>query len=285
MERTGTIVVGIDGSSDSHAAATWAVRQAREAGLSVQLVHSALRPRFEEPEVLLRDELAEADAVLEDAMDRIGRFAGVPISAQTLDGVGLSPTDALVAASKGAVMLVVGATGHGGFRGLLLGSVSQHVSRHASCPVVIVRDAADPTSRRIVVGVDGSEHSTAALEFALTQLAGSGAEVVVIQTWRAASLHGKFESLPLPDDAEQRQQRYQQQLETLVAPWREKFPEVHLSAEAVPGHTVPVLTDASTHASLVVVGAAGRGAFASLLLGSVSQSVLHHAASPVVIVR
>ena len=74
-------------------------------------------------------------------------------------------------------------------------------------------------------------------------------------------------------------------LEAELEPWREKYPDVRLLAEAVPGHPGHLLAVASQHAALVVVGSRGRGTLTETLLGSVSQAVLHHAHCPVAVLR
>ena len=82
------------------------------------------------------------------------------------------PAAALVQEAETSELLVVGSRGRGGFAGLLLGSTSTSVAMHAACPVVVVRgiedEAAVPasSSRHVIVGVDGSKLSDAALEFA-----------------------------------------------------------------------------------------------------------------------
>ena len=70
-----------------------------------------------------------------------------------------------------------------------------------------------------------------------------------------------------------------------LAMWQQKFPAVPLTIEAVPGHAAAVLVDASEHAGIVVVGSRQRQSVTGLILGSVSEKVLHHARCPVVIAR
>jgi nucleotide-binding universal stress UspA family protein len=77
----------------------------------------------------------------------------------------------------------------------------------------------------------------------------------------------------------------QQLLARLLAPWQQKYPAVDVVPEVVPGHPGEVLANASERAALVVVGSRGRSAFAGMMLGSVSQEVLHRARCPVVIAR
>jgi nucleotide-binding universal stress UspA family protein len=212
---------------------------------------------------------------------------GVSVSVRRMEALGLTPAAAVVEASKGASVIVLGARGHGGFSGLLLGSVSQHAARHAACPVVTVRAPQDPRSHRVVVGVDGSDSAENALARALEHAQLRHGDVTAILGWRGPTLHGIGVAVSISEDARQQhqQQRHQDQLEDWLAPWRTKFPDVRLEGEAIPGHAGRLLIDASHHASVVVVGSRGRGAFTGLLLGSVSQAVLDHARCPIAVVR
>ncbi|MGZ4316294.1 MAG: universal stress protein [Gaiellaceae bacterium] len=147
---TGSIVVGVDGSSGARAALCWAIGEAQFRRIPVhavyvhkhpwssdtaspyrQLVVGELRERLaEEARQNLDDEV---HAALETAGD------GVRVVQQVVEGF---PAEVLVRAATDADLLVVGSRGHGGFVGLLLGSVSQQCAQHASCPVVIVPPAA-----------------------------------------------------------------------------------------------------------------------------------------------
>jgi nucleotide-binding universal stress UspA family protein len=143
----GTIVVGIDGSAESKAALRFALAEARLRGAEVLCLHAWTYPALAGAEGLatpltagifdsLRD---DAEAVLDEVIAEVaGDGGGVTIRRSTVE----EPAGrALVDASKGADLLVVGSRGHGGLAGLLLGSVSQQCAHHATCPVVIVPPA------------------------------------------------------------------------------------------------------------------------------------------------
>jgi nucleotide-binding universal stress UspA family protein len=149
------IIVGIDGSGHSHKALEWAVSEAavRHAPLTVLTVSQALAGYTEAlaghwdggsvaypgdrdlTEKALRAAKEETDSVIEKA-DEGSRPPSVTVLAVT----GL-PAEELTAAADGADMLVVGSRGAGGFKRLLLGSVSVHVTHHAHCPVVVIPDS------------------------------------------------------------------------------------------------------------------------------------------------
>lgn len=136
-----TIVVGVDGSPESRAALRWALAEARLRGADVQAVYvwsipvipgRELGPSYVLP---MEDLRAEAGAVL-DAVLADEVTDGVQVTPVVVEG---NPADMLVEAGKEADLLVVGSRGHGGFAGLLLGSVSAQLAHHAACPLVIVR--------------------------------------------------------------------------------------------------------------------------------------------------
>jgi nucleotide-binding universal stress UspA family protein len=138
------IVVGVDGSEESKAALRWAVEEARLRGAAVRVVHVWMARPVLLPgsPILAADwELVRKGAeefVQGCVADAIGRPSDLKVTVDAVHGI---PAAALVQAAKGAELLVMGSRGHGGFAGLLLGSVSQQCVQHAPCPVVIVRDA------------------------------------------------------------------------------------------------------------------------------------------------
>ncbi len=139
-----TIVVGVDGSVDGKRALAWALDEAEHHGMTLLLVNSVdLGISAADPYSggYVLEQLQEAGrAALEEA-EGIAAARGVETERRLETG---SPAYALVDASKGAALLVVGNRGHGGFRGLLLGSVSAACVHHAHCPVVVVRPPDKP---------------------------------------------------------------------------------------------------------------------------------------------
>ncbi len=146
----GRIVVGLDGSRGSIAAFDWAVAEARLRGATIDAVlvyryadaswsfagEGVVLPMrsFEEVE-------ADAEAALQSHLAEVANHAeGVEVDHHVIEG---SPARALLEHAEGADLLVVGSRGHGGFTGLLLGSVSHQVVHHAPCPVVVVPNPGD----------------------------------------------------------------------------------------------------------------------------------------------
>ncbi|GAB7006623.1 universal stress protein [Nocardioides sp. AN3] len=275
------IVVGYDGSPDADLALQWAASMSRQRGLAVETVIVV-----NETDLLLGRHQERADR--EAAAWR--ELAVTVLRSCDLDDAGItirhgSTVPALLAASHRAEMLVVGSRGHGLLTGSLTGSVSQHVARHATCPVVVVRRSQRPRSRHIVVGMDGSAESGRALRFACELASGEKQAVIALHALPAVTA-------PLsPDDdffAPEDEIRMKH-AERLLGDWAAQavrdHPDVDISTEVVASSPVRALLDSSAAASMVAVGSRGRDAFADLLLGSVSQRVLHDALCPVAVVR
>lgn len=280
-ENTPRIVVGYDGSHDADAALVWAACSAagREQPLHVVIVATAMDPvigHYRESD----DETAER--LRTGALDRLKDLEVVHGTVEVRHGPAVPQ---LVQAAEGAEMLVVGSRGHGLAAGSLAGSVSQHAARHAPCPVVAVRPCRSPHAKRIVVGVDGSPESEKALRFAGTRALSTGETVVAVYghhpfSARLLSLEGSGS-----EDALRRIGDADRFLAEMVAGFSEEFPGVEIARESIQVRPAQLLVDCSLAATLVVVGSRGRDAFTELLLGSVSQHVLHHAECPVAVVR
>jgi nucleotide-binding universal stress UspA family protein len=133
----GKIVVGVDGSKHSVAALQWAVDEGRLRNWSVQVLAMWEFPNAFNPVTLLTLEadpfIAEARHAVEHALEAVD-LEGADVSTRVIEG---SAAEHLVGASRDADLVVVGSRGRGGFTGLLLGSVSQHLVSYAKCPVLV----------------------------------------------------------------------------------------------------------------------------------------------------
>jgi nucleotide-binding universal stress UspA family protein len=167
---------------------------------------------------------------------------------------------------------------------LILGSVAVQAAAHAACPVLVARGEEHPTGP-VVVGVDGSEVSALAVAFAAEEAALRGVELVAVHAWSTPVSTGPGDMLPVVYDPTLLESEARRVLSESLAGLAERYPDVAVRAELVRGQPGHCLAVRSATAQLVVVGARGRGGFAGLVLGSVSQSVLYHAASPVLVVR
>ncbi|WP_433088213.1 universal stress protein [Dactylosporangium sp. CA-052675] len=288
-----SVVVGVDGSPPSLHAVDWAavdaVRRRRPLHILYAFVWPPAYPPAAAPvpspfEVRVQEEAAQTVA---DAAARAR--AAAPDVRITTSMRPDPPTVALLRASAHACEVVVGSRGHGGFAGLLLGSVGVQVAAHAPCPVVVVRRADRPDGSeagRVVVGIDGSHDAGDALGYAFEHASAAACGLTAVLAYRwPGSITRPDDLLPLTYEAADLTAEEQRTLAESVAGWREKFPDVDLRTNAVRGRAAAVLVELSAGARLLVVGSRGRGGFAGLLLGSVSQVAIHHAACPVAVIR
>ena len=138
--------------------------------------------------------------------------------------------------------------------------------------------------KTIVVGVDGSAHAEAALEFALEEAALRGASLRVVSAWELPSsvaVGGVY----TPEVFDVFPQEAQTILSKALARATELQPAVPVEGKVIEGSAAAALLEEARDAAMLVVGSRGRGGFASLLLGSVTQQVVHHAPCPIVVVR
>ncbi|MEU4607335.1 universal stress protein [Kribbella sp. NPDC023972] len=284
------VLVGVDGSVSAQGALAWAAAEAASRHCALRIIHAFSWPMLGNPLDLTY--VGDTDLGLESAAEWVLTEAqmharevapNIRVSAGLFVGPA-APT--LLNEAQNADLVVVGSRGVGGFRGLLVGSVSATVSAHAPCPVVVVRPhghgTAFPASPigRIVVGVDGSEISAAAIRFAFQQAVSRHTGITAVH---AATPTRRHPSLQIPADIVDQIDR--QLFAEAMESRRARFSGIDVQAELVHSHPAQALIDFSAGAELLVVGSHGRGGFAGMLLGSVSQAVLQHAACPVAVVR
>ncbi|MQY33305.1 Universal stress protein [Streptomyces sp. RB17] len=262
------VVVGVDGSSSSHAAVVQAAREAQRRRAELRVVHAfswPVGPMYAPLDPSPLNSLAH-DA----AQDARSVAPEVEVGEAVMIGGAVS---VLVAESRAADLVVVGRRGIGGFVGMLLGSTAVSLAAHSHCPVLVVREE-QAGAGPVVLAVDGSPEGEGAVEFAFAEAALRGTGLHVVHAWlpdHAPAGTGVESAERLPAQA--------------VAGHGERYPDVTVGQEVLSGETREVLIEASRNAQLMVVGARGRGGFSGMLLGSVSQALLHHAHCPVAVVR
>lgn len=145
QQSTGRLVVGVDGSAASIDALQWAARQAKLTGAALEAVIAWQYPMPSSGYLLgVQDDWqANAKTAIDHAVDHADLPAEVSTSRRVIEG---HPAQVLSDAATGADLLVVGSRGHGGFTGMLIGSVSAHVCSHAPCPVLVVRHIDQPST-------------------------------------------------------------------------------------------------------------------------------------------
>ena len=277
------VVVGVDGSEPSARAVLWATSEAQRRHAPLRLVaavdpttpvHQYGDPRFGPDLHRIRERAARAH-LAHAARAAAEEAPGVPIEQEALDGFAVAR---LVGESRSAQLVVIGDRGRGGVAGLLLGSVAVALAAKAACPVTVVRGRVAPDGP-VVVGVDGTTVSEAALAFAFEAADARSTGLVAVYAWRDLLLD---QPTPL-DDAIEQQARAD--LAERLAGWCGKYQDVDVRRVLVRDAPARAIVEQSVTAQLVVVGSHGRGGLGGLLLGSVSNAVLHRADCPVVVVR
>jgi nucleotide-binding universal stress UspA family protein len=289
--RAPRLLVGVDGTEGSVEALRWAAHEAARRSWPLHVMTCAELPVAVEAGLIgsggttglaMDSIVTDHEAVNQRAVD-VARSFGleVEVSGETVLG---SPGYALVGAAHAEDLIVVGATAHPGRLADVLGSVATLITHRAHCPVVVVHgsDRRDALIGRIVVGVDGSDGSQAALDWAIDEAMRCDAELVLVHGW-SYPYQGPRTGISEPrDDMRLDAMRT---LEACAFRVREIAPALRCHSIISEQSPAKALIDAGKDADLVVVGSRGHGGFAALLLGSVSRTVLQHAQVPVAIVR
>ena len=272
------IVVGYDGSDEARRAVDWAAAEAERTASQLQILDAYQIAWPGAYYAVAAEQIAFAREAAEQRIADIvahvrRRGSGIDVFGVAVEGPAAATL--LELADTGARMIVVGSRGAGGITNLLMGSVSQQVATHSPVPVAVVRGRSAATDGPVVVGVDGSARSDAALALAFEAANARGATVAAIRA------HATPPQPSLPLSAVEEFER--DALTTSLAPWIAKYPDVKVEALVAAGRAAKVLVGVSHTAQLVVVGSRGHGGFAGLLLGSVGQQLMHHAECPVLI--
>lgn len=275
-----TWTIGHDGSAAASRATVWAITQAVGRHADLTLLRTWLVPAVDFP--LLVDSIDEFAPVRAcDDFDELAAWAGesgVSVSQSIVHG---APAPTLLDASMNGSLLVVGSRGLGGFRRLLLGSVSSQCATHAEVPTIVVPPAAtiDRPIGRIVVGLDGSSRSQRALDWAI-EFAPDGCELLVVGAWMPSRSGYVAVAEHYSHDLERARDDYNAILDALEAKAGSTLFERRF-AFADPAVT---LLDEAARGDLVVVGQRGHSGLSAAILGSVSTHVLHHSPVPVAVV-
>ncbi|QNS02318.1 universal stress protein [Streptomyces xanthii] len=282
---TAQVTVGVDGSAESLAAARWAAREAvvREVPLRLVCVEEwpgtpemplpYARTVAERTDVLLRDEAARARR----------RHPGLEVFTEQARG---RAAEELRAAADEADLMVLGSRGLGSVSGFVIGSVSLAVAGTARRPVVLVRadgDASAAPSGRIVVGLDMYDPCEDLLAFSFAEAARRKSSLGFLHSWTLPAYYGAGAVLD-PRIAAEVKVDLEGRLDELLAPWRERFPDVKATAVAVEGPVADQLIDASRDAELVIVGRRSRKLPVGPRLGHVAHALIHHSPVPVAVV-
>ena len=273
MTRKREVVVGIDGSDTSTAAAAWAAGEAHARGARLVLLYSFELYAYGSKDAALPGSMPyeEAQIAAAELVDGV-----VKQIEHTRPGLRIEPRimhesagTALLEASGEALLTVVSSHGHSARTEELIGSFAINTAEHGLGPVAVVRSPALGTGP-IVVGTDGSAISDNAIDYAFEAATAHRAPLHVVHC-----AHGSGEDRELAD------------LDAALADRRAAHADVEVVTAVEAGKPQHALLDyaAAQGAAQLVVGARGVSGFAGIVLGSVSRSLLANASVPVVVVR
>ncbi|WP_280368604.1 universal stress protein [Nocardia wallacei] len=289
------VVVGVDGSPGSETALRWAARFASQRGRALQIVHGmnlvGSASRYGAYAVTVAPVVDAARAHGRTVVEKAERIVyettpDLPVTVVLSADVASS---VLIDHSADAYAVVLGATGSVGTL-THLGSTLLAVTGHAKGTVIVVRTDPDAgatihATGPVVVGVDGSPTSEAAIAAAFAEAAARGTDLVAVHAWG----DWEFGQFAGRDDVFLPNADYEQAEEAILAErlagWQEKYPEVTVSRKVYLFQPAARLQEWSDTAQLIVVGSRGRGGFAGLLLGSTANKLVQHAHCPVMVVH
>ncbi|MBV8787150.1 MAG: universal stress protein [Mycobacterium sp.] len=281
------ILVGVDGSAASHCAVRFAAHEAAMRGVRLTLVHMLntyvpTYPQIPMPSGVALWQKDDRRQILDAAVTI------ADVSAKTVGGIDISnelrsspPVPTLIEMSDEAEMIVVGSNGRGALSRVVLGSVSSGVVRGARCPVAVIRveDSQTPPAPQapVLVGIDCSPASELATAVAFDEASRRGVDLTALHAWSDIAIYEG----PWPDWKSEADRN----LAEYLAGWKERYPDVTVHRVVAIDHPARQLVEESESAQLVVVGSHGRGGLSGVLLGSVSNAVVHAARVPVIVAR
>ena len=273
----------MDAESGCGPAAATSVRGRVVVGYDIDSPRSLGVLRWSAAEAVARDALLKVVCSSAESRQRVA-FAGA-VSATREDWPSVSieqvsshidAPDALLAEAVGADLLVVSELSTGAAQRRLSDSIPLLVAQRSLCPVVVVRDGRRHSISRIAVGVDSSNASATALDWAIAEAALHHADIVVVHAWEQRSHRGSMRANDL-DRADARC------VVDLAVRHCKKHLAVPVSGVVIEGGPALALVTAGQGADLIVVGSRGRSGFKTLLFGSVALFVAEHAPCPVAV--
>ncbi|MGY1900436.1 universal stress protein [Nocardia gipuzkoensis] len=284
-----SILAAVDGSASSYQAVAWASAEAALHRCALHIITSMAIPIGFGPGISMGE--ADLEWMRRDGERILTEAARVARTASPGDEPAITTEVSfelviplLIERSAQARMLVVGSRGLGAFQRGLLGSVSTATTHHAHCPVAVIHgiSAIDAVSARqpVLVGVDGTDNSVPAVELAFEEASRRKVDLVALHAWSDTS------GLDVPvrgwDGARESAEAV---LAENLAGWNERYPDVAVRRIVTADRPARSLLEESANTQLVVVGTHGRGGFASTVLGSTSNALLHSIDVPMIVVR
>jgi nucleotide-binding universal stress UspA family protein len=267
------LVVGFDGSSSAGSTMEWAAREAAARSASLRVVACSAVP----PTVESHDFGAWKSQQLTGVIESIRRRH--PELWVEDAGTHLDQRHAPADPARSADLLIVGESSSGSVKRWPLRSASRSEARRSSCPVIVVRGRQRPHLQRIVVGVDSSNASAAALDWAVAEAEYHGSELLVVHAWQPPGVVGQSVRATALDRADA------QCVVDLAIRHCEKRTNQPVRGKLIEGEAAAVLTAASSDADLLAVGSRGRSGYKTMLFGSVASFVTGHARCPVAVIH
>ncbi|CAG6395859.1 universal stress protein [Streptomyces cocklensis] len=259
----------------------WAAAEAAARGLPLHVVHAQEWPRGVPPQpgpehpahLWAQHFRAGGEQVLDTARRAASaRWPGLTVTTELAAG---RPTPVLLESGESAALIVLGARRLTGVEGAFAGRGKGHaLLGHLPCPVALVPEpaASVPDDAPVVVGVDGSPSSTAAVDLAFAEADAAKTALVAV-------------AVRNPRDYAWAE--YREDTEVLVseqlAGHRRRYPDTEVRQEILRGDPALMLASASHNARCLVVGSRGRGGFRGLLLGSTGRALIHHTDCPLLV--
>jgi len=279
------IVVGVDRSENAARAARWAAREAVTRGVPLTVVHAVHLPTgaglpFEPPDYARRRH-EEGGRLLDLVAGNLrAEFPRLEVDTEVSE---LSAAHTLSTLSLESALVVTGTRGHGGFAGMLLGSVSRKLAAHTHSPLVVVRgEQPEDVLDEVVVGIEPGQPD-AAIRYAFAAAQRYGAALHAVRSWSPRATYSGPMGTYFSDYTEIRNEE-RRAVENLLAPIRTAFPEVKIQITAARGNPVPVLVESARDTRLLVVGSHRHHGPLTVGAGYVVEGLLAHSPTPVAVV-
>lgn len=280
---TQKIVVGVTEASGSRRAVEWAAARAiaRKQQLELLGIVGGVIGSVGEGSVVDAAKAATAE-LLEAEKARVAAD-GLVITTRVETG---DPVSTLIEASKDAALLVIGSDYRGPGDGPARGSHGIRVVAAADCPVVVVPDLElDDDRRGVIVGVDGSPVSEAAIAFAAAEADRLGEPLTAVIAWTPIAVPRNAFMITPDSYRAGLEQAAREALSVSLAGLRGRYPDLDIDERVAEGYPSVVINELAENARLTVVGTHGRGRLRQFLLGSISHEVLQRLAAVTAVVR
>lgn len=284
-ENPRRVVVGVDSSENAARAARWAAAEAVSRGVPLTVAHALDLPGGAalplEPAGYAERRREDGRKLLQLTTDNLHRdFPKLRIDIELSDG---SAAHTLSSMSLESALVVTGTRGHGGFTGMLLGSVSHKLAAHTHSPLVVVRgDQPEDVLNEVVLGVEYNQPD-AAIHFAFAAAQRYGAVLHAVRGWLPRTGYAGLTGTYIGDFTEFRNEE-RRDVEQLLRPFASSFPDVKIEITAVRGNQVPNLIEAARGTRLLVVGAHRHRGPLAVGAGYTVDGLLAHSPTPVVVV-